>query len=110
MYGGDPSLGDPDVFYYLTVYNENYVMPPLPDRPGIAQAIVEGLYQWADAPAATGPRATVLFSGTAFGAGGEGYVRLCFAPSHDTLKEGVGRLVEALQRRALVPPHPATQP
>ncbi len=41
-----------------------------------------------------------LAPGTAFGAGGEGYVRLCFAPSHDTLREGVGRLAEALQRSA----------
>ncbi len=41
-----------------------------------------------------------LAPGTAFGDGGHGYLRLCFAPSHDTLKEGVGRLVETLRRSA----------
>src|SRR3712207_3829815 len=29
MYGGRHP--DPDVFYYVTLYNENYVMPPAPD-------------------------------------------------------------------------------
>src|SRR5204863_9476613 len=34
MYGPAPD----DVFYYLTLYNENYPMPPMPDRPGIEEA------------------------------------------------------------------------
>ncbi len=38
-----------------------------------------------------------LAPGTAFGAGGEGYVRLCYAPSPQTLQTGVERMVEALQ-------------
>jgi len=38
-----------------------------------------------------------LAPGTAFGAGGEGYVRLCFAPSPETLRTGVERMVEALK-------------
>ncbi len=37
-----------------------------------------------------------LAPGTAFGAGGESYVRLCFAPSPQTLRTGVERIVEAL--------------
>jgi len=41
-----------------------------------------------------------LAPGTAFGPGGEGYVRMCFAPSHDTLRTGVERLSEALRKRA----------
>jgi pyruvate dehydrogenase E1 component len=33
-----------DVFYYITVMNENYVQPPLPDRKGVAQDILRGMY------------------------------------------------------------------
>jgi pyruvate dehydrogenase E1 component len=62
MYGPDPE----DVFYYLTLYNENYVMPAMAD--GAAEGAVEGLYRWAPAPEGPNIRATVLFSGTAQGA------------------------------------------
>jgi len=64
MYGPEPE----DIFYYLTIYNENYVMPAMPDRPGIEQEIVRGLYWWAAAPEAASKKATVLFSGSAQGA------------------------------------------
>ncbi len=67
MYGG----GLPehtDVFYYITLYNENYEMPAMPDTPGLAEQIVEGLYKWADAPDGPSKRATILFSGTAHAA------------------------------------------
>jgi pyruvate dehydrogenase E1 component len=65
MYGPAPE----DVFYYLTLHNENYVMPALPDDPAVVDGIVEGLYRWQEAPAAKGsPRATLLFSGPAQGA------------------------------------------
>ncbi len=60
MYGPNPE----DVFYYLTIYNENYVMPAIPDREGIEDEIVRGLYWWGAAPEKT-RRATVLFSGSA---------------------------------------------
>jgi pyruvate dehydrogenase E1 component len=68
MYGADSPESDRDVFYYLTLYNENYSMPPRPDFPDIADEIVKGLYRWADAPAGDGQRATILFSGSAQGA------------------------------------------
>jgi pyruvate dehydrogenase E1 component len=55
-----------DVVHYLTLYNENYVMPPMPE--GVADGIVQGLYRWADAPDGRPARATILFSGTAQGA------------------------------------------
>jgi pyruvate dehydrogenase E1 component len=61
MYGPEPE----DVFYYLTLYNENYVMPP---REVDEASIIEGLYRWAPAPEVSGPSATILFSGTAQGA------------------------------------------
>jgi pyruvate dehydrogenase E1 component len=55
-----------DVVYYLTLYNENYVMPPIPE--GATEGIIQGLYRWADAPEGPARRATILFSGTAQGA------------------------------------------
>src|ERR671919_487932 len=55
-----------DVIHYLTLYNENYVMPPMPD--GVEDGIIQGLYRWSDAPDGPGHRATILFSGTAQGA------------------------------------------
>jgi pyruvate dehydrogenase E1 component len=37
-----------DVFYYVTVYNENYAQPPKPE--GVDEGIVKGLYRFAGAP------------------------------------------------------------
>ncbi len=33
------------VFYYVSVYNENYEMPPLPEADGTVEGILKGLYQ-----------------------------------------------------------------
>ena len=33
-----------DIFYYLTLYNENYTMPPMP--PGVEDGILKGLYRF----------------------------------------------------------------
>ena len=63
MYGA----ANDDVFYYITLYNENYVMPAMADRPGIEDEIVRGLYKWQDAPEMT-VQATLLFSGSAHSA------------------------------------------
>jgi pyruvate dehydrogenase E1 component len=52
-----------DVLYYLTLYNENQLMPARPE--GAAAGVVEGLYRWAEAPAGTKHAASVLFSGSA---------------------------------------------
>jgi pyruvate dehydrogenase E1 component len=67
MYGGG-SAQVTDVFYYITLYNENYVMPVMPDTPGLAERIVEGIYKFAEAPAVDGDStpATILFSGSAY--------------------------------------------
>ena len=60
MYGEGSENGE-DVFYYLTIYNENYDMPARPDHVS-DEDILSGIYQWADAPAKT-HRASILFSG-----------------------------------------------
>jgi pyruvate dehydrogenase E1 component len=70
------SFEDPsgDCFYYLTLYNENYVMPAMPGGeavPGhpelgtVPEGIVRGLYRFSPAPDGKRRRATVLFSGSA---------------------------------------------
>ncbi|MGH9092520.1 MAG: pyruvate dehydrogenase (acetyl-transferring), homodimeric type [Acidimicrobiales bacterium] len=56
-----------DRFWYLTLYNENYPMPPLPEGPegdAVRDGVVRGLYRFAG-PAATGGkrRASICFSG-----------------------------------------------
>ncbi len=66
---GPPQEGvDSDVFYYLTLYNENYAMPPMPDDPGVEDGIMRGLYRWAAAPEGPATHATLLFSGSAHSA------------------------------------------
>jgi len=34
-----------DIFYYITVHNENYVMPPMPEGEHIPDQIVKGMYK-----------------------------------------------------------------
>jgi pyruvate dehydrogenase E1 component len=50
-----------DIFYYLTVMNENYAHPPMPD--GAVEGIVRGMYLLAEGPEG-GPRVQLLGSGT----------------------------------------------
>ncbi len=59
MYGPDPE----DVFYYLTLYNEPYPMPPMP--PGVEAGVLAGLYRYAPGPEGLAHRARILASGTA---------------------------------------------
>jgi pyruvate dehydrogenase E1 component len=68
MYGANPQ----DVFYYVTLYNENYVMPARPAHVTAAD-ITQGLYRFAEAPAVPEgrPRANIIFSGTSYGAAQE---------------------------------------
>ena len=65
MYGDNPA----DIFYYITLYNENILMPPQPKHVSDAD-IVNGLYRWSDAPTEE-VHASILFSGTAFKAASE---------------------------------------
>jgi len=51
-----------DVFYYITLYNENYEMPPMPE--GAREGILKGLYRLAGPePVAGRPRVQLLGSG-----------------------------------------------
>ncbi|CAL9400518.1 pyruvate dehydrogenase (acetyl-transferring), homodimeric type [Streptomyces atacamensis] len=65
MYGPEQE----DVFYYLTVYNEPKVQPPMPE--GVEEGILKGLYRFREGvPAASPsggetPRIQLLASGTA---------------------------------------------
>jgi len=73
MYGPVNPGVDPDVFYYLTLYNENYPQPPIPDVDtsdfglgcDLDTGIMRGLYRWQAAPVGRTHRASILFSGTA---------------------------------------------
>jgi pyruvate dehydrogenase E1 component len=58
MYGDDPE----DVFYYLTVYNEPYPQPVLPDVPRLREGVLRGMYRYSSEPG-EGPRAQLLASG-----------------------------------------------
>jgi pyruvate dehydrogenase E1 component len=53
-----------DIFYYLAVYNENYEQPQAP--PDLDQdALLAGLYRFANAPLGHSRSATIIFSGPA---------------------------------------------
>jgi len=85
MYGQSPE----EIFYYVTLYNENYIMPPMPE--GAEDGIRRGLYRFSPGPsglvtgesaqAETRRKATVIFSGTAQGAAREAQELL--AEHHD---------------------------
>ncbi|OHC63926.1 MAG: pyruvate dehydrogenase (acetyl-transferring), homodimeric type [Rhodocyclales bacterium GWA2_65_19] len=53
-----------DVFYYLTVMNENYEHPAMPAD--AAAGILKGMYQFRKGAASNGPRVQLLGSGTIF--------------------------------------------
>jgi pyruvate dehydrogenase E1 component len=56
MYGESPE----DVFYYLTVYNEPYPQPAIPDIPQLREGVLRGMYRLSRSAA---PQAQVLASG-----------------------------------------------
>ncbi len=58
MYGPEPE----DCFYYVALYNENFVQPPMPDDIDV-DGIVRGLYRYRAASAGRSHRAQLLGSG-----------------------------------------------
>jgi pyruvate dehydrogenase E1 component len=68
MYPSDNPAEGEDVFYYLTLYNENYTMPAKPE--GVTDDDINaGVYRWSPVPEGEhAHRATILFSGAAQGA------------------------------------------
>jgi pyruvate dehydrogenase E1 component len=78
-----------DVFYYLTLYNEPYVMPALPAdvdaRVAVEDGIIKGLYRFRPAPDGPTHRATILASGTGMRAALEAQALL--AEHHDVAAE-----------------------
>ncbi|MEO6120673.1 MAG: pyruvate dehydrogenase (acetyl-transferring), homodimeric type, partial [Acidimicrobiales bacterium] len=79
MYGEEPE----DRFYYLTLYNENYEMPAMAE--GVTDGVLRGLYRFSAAPDGPARRATIVFSGSAYGAAME--ARDLLAADHDVAAE-----------------------
>jgi pyruvate dehydrogenase E1 component len=80
MYGEG---GGEDIFYYITLYNENYRMPTKPAE--VDEGILRGLYRFAEAPEGPTRRVTILFSGSASQAALE--ARELLAEHHDVAAE-----------------------
>ena len=51
-----------DLFYYLTLYNENYPMPPMPA--GVEEGILKGLYKYQAGPADKPLKAQIISGGS----------------------------------------------
>jgi pyruvate dehydrogenase E1 component len=59
-------IEDHDDLYYLTLYNENYAMPAMPE--GVEDGILRGLYLYRPAPEEREHRVQLFGSGTGMGA------------------------------------------
>ena len=55
-------LGE-NIFYYITLYNENYTMPAMPDGDGVEEGIIKGAYCW-QSREAEGEPVDILASGS----------------------------------------------
>jgi pyruvate dehydrogenase E1 component len=64
MYGEPHPGEDPNVFYYLTLYNEPILQPPEPDDVDI-DGILAGMHRVSAAPEGDGPSVQILASGIA---------------------------------------------
>ncbi len=73
-------VDDEDIFYYLTLYNENYPQPPKPE--GVEEGILRGLYLAHPSGDGRSHHATILASGTAMAAALGAQQHL--AANHDT--------------------------
>jgi pyruvate dehydrogenase E1 component len=88
MFCAAPPAVPEDIFYYLTLYNENFVMPAAPSdiaASELDQQIVRGIYRFSPAPDGPSRKATILFSGTGSQAALE--AREMLASNHDVAAE-----------------------
>jgi len=55
-----------EIFYYLSVYNEDYAHPPIPDRPDVIEGILKGMYRYSSTDSGNGQtvRPQLFGSGT----------------------------------------------
>jgi pyruvate dehydrogenase E1 component len=51
-----------DIYYYLSLYNENYPMPPMPE--GVEEGVLKGLYKFKPGPVGRGVKAHIFGSGS----------------------------------------------
>ena len=72
-----------DIFYYITLYNENYPMPPMPH--GVEDGILRGLYLYRLAEGVRTNKARIVASGTALQAALEAQAMLL--DQHDVAAE-----------------------
>ncbi len=72
-----------DIFYYITLYNENYPMPPMPE--GSEEGILRGLYLYKAADGERTHRARIVASGSAVNAALEAQAMLL--EQHDVAAE-----------------------
>jgi pyruvate dehydrogenase E1 component len=67
-----------EIFYYITVYNENYAMPEMPD--GVEDGIINGMYRFRQSPSSlTAERKAHLF--------GSGSIMVQVLQAADVLEE-----------------------
>ncbi|HEY0074748.1 MAG TPA: pyruvate dehydrogenase (acetyl-transferring), homodimeric type [Abditibacteriaceae bacterium] len=52
------------VFYYITLMNENYAQPPMPEGEGIKEGILKGMYPFKKSQKSSKLKATLFGSGT----------------------------------------------
>lgn len=52
-----------DVFYYISVHNEDYAHPPIPNDPGVVEGILNGMYKFKPGKAGLKHKVQLLGSG-----------------------------------------------
>ncbi len=56
-----------DLFYYMTVYNENYPMPVMPEGEKVVEGILKGLYRFKEGASGKKHKAHIFGSGSIIG-------------------------------------------
>ena len=98
MYGPDTPAADRDVFYYVTLYNENYPMPAMPEGLDAADISDLGIGEQALADGLLQESGVAVLPGTAFGSHGKGYLRLSYANSVANIDRALERIAAHVGR------------